>query len=272
MTDAQDPITYLFVPADRPERFAKALASGADRIIIDLEDAVMDDNKQSGRDAIRHAELDWHRVVIRINDIGSPHFEADADLLRDLPVTEIMVPKANSAARLDKVVDTLGGTRRLLPQIESVQGMFAISDLLAHADVARLIFGHLDYALDLGSGQDHEAMLHARSQIVFHSRFAGKPAPVDSVTPDFRDMTACQRDAEAACNLGFGGKLLIHPAQVAPVSAVFTPSDKDIAWAQRVISAVADGGRGAVAVDGNMVDKPVEEAARRILRRAGQDR
>ena len=113
-------------------------------------------------------------------------------------------------------------------------------------------------------------MLHTRSQIVLHSRHAGKPAPVDSVTPDFRDVSACRRDAAAARNLGFGGKLLIHPAQVEPVSAVFAPSEAEIAWARRVVAAVEDVGRGAVAVDGEMVDKPVEEAARRILDRAGK--
>ena len=270
MTDPREPITYLFVPADRPERYARALASGAERIIIDLEDAVLDDNKPAGRDAVQHADIDWQRVVVRINGTSSPHFASDAALLRDLPVSEVMVPKADSAEILETVADALGGDRHLLPQIESVQGLFAMPAVLARPDVARLIFGHLDFALDLGSGRDHEAMLHARSQIVLHSRFAGKPAPVDSVTPDFRDETACRRDAEAARNLGFGGKLLIHPAQVAPVSAVFAPSDEDIAWARRVIAAVTQGGRGAVALDGKMVDKPVEESARQILRRAGE--
>lgn len=270
MPDSRYPTTYLFVPADRPERYEKALASGAERIIIDLEDAVLDDNKASARDALKRAEIDWQRVVVRINDAASPHFEQDAALLRDMPVAEIMVPKANSADTLQQVADALGGDRHLLPQIESVQGLFAMPELLGREDVARLIFGHLDYALDLGSGRDHEAMLHTRSQIVLHSRHAGKPAPVDSVTPDFRDVSACRRDAAAARNLGFGGKLLIHPAQVEPVSAVFAPSEAEIAWARRVVAAVEDVGRGAVAVDGEMVDKPVEEAARRILDRAGK--
>lgn len=270
MTDPAIPATYLFVPADRPERYAKAVASGAERVIIDLEDAVLDNNKLAGRAALRDADLDWQRVVVRINDVESPHFASDAALLRDMPVVEIMVPKANSAETLQKVVDALGGTRHLLPQVESVQGLFAMPALLARDDVARLVFGHLDFALDLGSGRDQEAMLYARSQIVLHSRFAGKAAPVDSVTPDFRDTTACRRDAEAARNLGFGGKLLIHPAQVAPVSSVFAPSAEDVAWAERVLAAVEQGGRGAVALDGEMVDKPVEEAARRILVRAAR--
>lgn len=270
MTDLTTPITYLFVPADRPERFAKALASGADRVIIDLEDAVLDDNKSTARDAIRTAEIDWQRIVVRINDVTSSHFTADAALLREVPANTVMVPKANSASTLQQVAEALGGDRQLLPQIESVEGLFAMPELLAREDVARLIFGHLDFALDLGSGRDQQAMLYTRSQIVLHSRFAGKAPPVDSVTPDFRNEAACRLDAEAAHNLGFGGKLLIHPAQVGPVRSVFAPSDEDLAWARRVIAAVEEGGRGAVAVDGEMVDKPVEEAARRLLRRVGQ--
>ena len=274
MTDLTAPFTYLFVPADRPERYAKALASGADRVIIDLEDAVLDDNKSAGRTAIRQAiditGIDWQRVVVRVNDVTSGHFEADAALLREMSVRTVMIPKATSAATLQQVADALGGDSHLLPQIESVQGLFAMPELLARDDVARLVFGHLDFALDLGSGRDHEAMLYARSQIVLHSRFAGKAAPVDSVTPEFRVETACRRDAEAAHNLGFGGKLLIHPAQVAPVRGVFAPSESNLAWARRVIAVVEEGGRGAVAVDGQMVDKPVEEAARRMLLRSGQ--
>ena len=264
------PTTYLFVPADRPERYAKAMASGADRVIIDLEDSVLDENKPSGRDAIRDAVIDWQRVVVRINSQDTPHFADDMALLREIAVPAIMVPKAETADMLALVADQLGGKRQLLPQVETVRGLFAMPELLQRPEVTRLVFGHLDFALDLGSGKNDEAMIHARSQIVLHSRFAEKSAPVDSVTPDFRDAAAAGRDAESARNLGFGGKLLIHPSQVAPVKAVFSPAQEDIDWARRVIAAVQDAKRGAVAVDGRMVDKPVEEEARRILDRAGE--
>jgi len=262
-----DPITYLFVPADRPERYAKALASGADRVIIDLEDAVLEDNKAAGRDAVRQADLDWSRIVIRINGTESSHFGADCALLRDIDAPTVMIPKAESGAMLTMVTDAVGTHKSLLPQIETVRGLFAMPDILANAHVTRLVFGHLDFALDLGSGTDHEAMLHARSQIVLHSRLAEKPAPLDSVTPEFRDESVVRRDADAARNLGFGGKLLIHPAQVTPVRAAFTPSDEQIAWARQVLTAIETGARGAVAFNGKMIDKPVEEEARRILGR-----
>ena len=265
------PTTYLFVPADRPERFAKALASGAERVIIDLEDAVKADSKAAGRAAIADADLDWSRLVIRINDATSSFHEDDIALLKTLDVAAVMVPKAETADMLATISEELGGSCQLLPQVETVKSLFALSEILACPGVGRVFFGHLDFALDLGSGQDHEALLHVRSQIVLQSRLAGKPAPVDSVTPDFRNPDAVTADALAARNLGFGGKLLIHPAQVEPVRRVFSPSEADIAWARRVIDAVKDGGRGAVSVDGQMIDRPVENAARLVLERAGID-
>ena len=262
------PATYLFVPADRPERFSKALASGADQVIIDLEDAVRPDNKAVGRTAIADADLDWSRVVVRINDMTTAFHDDDIALLRDIGAKTVMVPKAESADMLAAISDALGGDCHLLPQVETVASLFALPDLLASTGVVRACFGHLDFALDLGSGQDQQALLHVRSQIVLQSRRADKPAPVDSVTPDFRNPEAVTADALAARNLGFGAKLLIHPAQVDPVRHVFSPSADDIEWAHRVIAAVADDGRGAVSVDGQMIDRPVEEAARMILARA----
>ena len=263
------PTSYLFVPADRPERFSKALASGADRVIIDLEDAVSADSKDDGRAAIADADLDWSRVAVRINDATSPFHDDDIALLKTISSPAVMVPKADSADMLAAISGALGNTRQVLPQVETVKSLFALPDLLVIPGVARAFFGHLDFALDLGSGLDQDALRHVRSQIVLQSRLAGKPAPVDSVTPDFRNPEAVTADALAARNLGFGGKLLIHPAQVEPVRRVFSPSDGDIEWARRVITAMEDSGRGAVSIDGQMIDRPVEEAAHLILKRAG---
>lgn len=264
------PSTYLFVPADRPERFPKALSSGADRVIIDLEDAVRPETKPAGRTAIADADLDWSRVIVRINDTTTTFHAEDIALLKSVNAPAVMVPKAESADELAGIADAVGTSCQLLPQIETVKSLFAMPELLATPGVSRVFFGHLDFALDLGSGLDQDAMRYVRSQIVLHSRFAGKPAPVDSVTPDFRDPDAVTSDALAARNLGFGGKLLIHPAQVEPVRRVFSPSDDDIDWAQRVITAMNDAERGAVSVDGQMIDRPVEEAARMILKLAGK--
>ncbi|MEK9962537.1 MAG: aldolase/citrate lyase family protein, partial [Rhodobiaceae bacterium] len=138
------PITYLFVPADRPERFVKALSSGADRVIIDLEDAVTPKNKMAGRDAIKAGDLDWSRVIIRINDTGSTHFELDVAMIRHLPVQTVMVPKADGQGCLKRVDDALDNKRMLLPQIETVKSLFALPEILAADNVDRVAFGHLD--------------------------------------------------------------------------------------------------------------------------------
>lgn len=261
-----EPITYLFVPADRPERFAKALSSGADRVIIDLEDAVSPKNKMTGRDAIKAGDLDWSRVIVRINDTGSTHFELDVAMIRHLPVQTVMVPKADGQECLRLVDDALDNKRMLIPQIETVKSLFALLEILAADNVDRVAFGHLDFALDSGSGTDQQALAYARSQIVLYSRLAGKLPPIDSVTVDFKNESATKYDAEAAKNLGFGGKLLIHPAQIAPARGAFLPSPEDVIWARDVLQALEDQGRGASSHKGRMIDLPVEMKAREILK------
>ena len=265
MADLDDPITYLFVPADRPERFAKALASGADRVIIDLEDAVTSKNKTVGRNAVKSAGLNWSRIIIRINDVASSEFECDVSVLRRLPVQTIMVPKVDGQACLQRVVDAFDNARTLIPQIETVKSLFALPEILSAPHVDRVAFGHLDFALDLGTSSDYEALAHVRSQIVLQSRLAGKPQPIDSVTVDFRDLGQAAADARFSQKLGFGGKLLIHPAQVEPVREAFLPSAEDIDWAHEVLRVLEEDQRGAVTYLGQMIDYPVELRARRIL-------
>lgn len=263
------PVTHLFVPGDRPERFAKALASETDRVILDLEDAVRPEAKATARAAILGASLDWSRVILRINDATSPFFADDLDFLRGCAAAAIMLPKAERSDMLDRVIRAAGRDVALLPQIETVRGLEAVPNLLAHPCASRAAFGHLDFALDLGAAPEWEPLLYARSRLVALSRLAGALSPIDSVTPDVHDTERLGREAAAARKLGFGGKLLIHPAQVAPVADVFRPSAADIDWARRVMNAVSGGVAGAVALDGKMIDKPVEEAARRILDSAG---
>ena len=263
------PVTYLFVPGDRPDRFAKALAAGADRAILDLEDAVKPDAKAAAREALRTADLDWARVVVRINDAASPYWEEDLAAVAATPAAAVMVPKAERAQDLTAVRAAVGREIDILPQIETVRGLDAIGDLLAVPGVRRAVFGHLDFALDLGAAPDWEALLTVRSTLVLQSRLAGRAAPVESVSPDISDEDRLRREAEAARRLGFGAKLLIHPRQVAPVARIFAPTAEEVAWAERVVAAVSATTAGAVTVDGRMVDKPVEDAARRILARAG---
>ena len=262
-------VTYLFVPGDRPDRFGKALISGADRVILDLEDAVRAEAKSTARSAILAAALDWSRVVVRINDAGSPFLADDLAFLPDCQAHAILLPKAETAASLARVRDAAGRPVELLPQVETARGLAALPEMLSVPEVSRAVFGHLDFALDLGGAPDWEPLLHARSEIVWRSRLAGALPPVDSVTTEATDPEAVRRDAAAARALGFGGKLLIHPAQVAPVTQAFAPTAEERAWAERVVAAMEGNGAGAVSLDGRMIDRPVEEAARRILARAG---
>jgi citrate lyase subunit beta/citryl-CoA lyase len=261
------PVTYLFVPGDRPDRFAKALASGADRIILDLEDAVRPEGKPAARQAVAAAEIDWTRVAIRVNPASSPFWADDLRTVAATRAAALMVPKAERADDLAAASAAAGRAIEILPQIETAVGLDRIEALLAAPGVTRLAFGHLDFALDIGSSNAPEALGLARQMLVFRSRVAGRAAPVDSVTAELDEGTT-RRDAEAARALGFGGKLLIHPSQVAPVAEAFAPGADEIAWARRIVEAAERGARGAVALDGRMIDKPVEDAARRILARA----
>lgn len=262
------PVTYLFVPADRPERFAKALASGADRAILDLEDAVRPEAKPAAREAVRGAALDWLRVVIRINDAATPFFTDDLAVIAAAPAGAVMVPKAETAEALARVRRAARRDVELIPQIETARGLANLPALLAAPGVRRVAFGHLDFALDLGCAPDWEALTLARQTVVLQSRMAGAAPPIESVTADIADTDRLRRETAAGKAFGFAAKLLIHPSQVAPAAEVFAPSAEERAWAERVLAAAA-GGHGALTIDGRMIDKPIEDAARRILARAG---
>lgn len=260
------PRSYLFVPGDRPERFAKALAAGADAVIVDLEDAVGPAAKAAARDAVA-TWLDSPAaapVLLRINAAATPWFDDDLQLCRHPRVHGVVVPKAEDA-------DTLAAVpgKPVLPLIESGAGFDAVRTLARMPGVARLVFGSIDFQADLGIEGDDDALLFFRSQLVLASRLAGVDAPVDGVTTALDDEQAVGRDTARARRLGFGAKLCIHPRQVAAVNAGFQPTPQERDWAQRVLAAAEAGGGAAVAVDGKMVDAPVLLRARRLLARAG---
>jgi citrate lyase subunit beta/citryl-CoA lyase len=258
----------LFVPADRPDRFARAFASGADAAILDLEDAVPPARKAEARDALVAARdvlaAAACPVLVRINGTGSPWHAADLSAVRSLRLAAIVLPKAEGAAALAAAAGTAGCPAVAL--VESARGLAAARDMAGAA--ARLAFGSIDFAADLGCAHTREALLAARSELVLASRLAGLAAPLDGVTAAYGEAGAgaVEADARHAAALGFAGKLLIHPTQVAPARAGFAPSAEDRAWAERVLAASPEG--GAVAVDGAMVDAPVRLRADDIMRRA----
>lgn len=271
--------SLLFVPADRPERHAKALASGADLVIIDLEDAVAPDAKPAARQALSQSLAgmpapDRQRVLVRINAQDTTWFRDDLAFIAGLAAGSIgglMVPKVEDPALLGAIAAACPGLP-LMPQLESGAGLDALDGIAVGARVVRLCLGHLDLQNDLGisCGPDESEIAPARWDVVRASRRHGLPPPVDSVTTDTRDLSATDHDAARALRQGFGGKLCIHPAQVARVHAAFTPGVERQDWARRVLAAVAASQGGVCTVDGRMVDTPVIVTAQRVLARSRQ--
>ncbi len=261
---------FLFVPADRPDRWAKAFAAGADAVILDLEDGVAASAKpgarralREGRDAIDAAPCP---ILVRVNARSSDEYLLDLDAVRDLGLAGVMLAKAETAADVEATSAATGAP--VVALIETARGL-AAARLIAAA-CARIAFGSIDFAADLGTAHTPAALASARSELVLASRLADRPAPIDGVTTSVKDPDLVRADAAHACELGFSGKLLIHPAQIAPAMDGFRPSEDDVAWAERILS--ARGALGAAAVDGAMVDAPVFLRAEQILRRAARFR
>lgn len=266
--------TALFVPGDRPERFDKALNSGADSVIIDWEDAVEDGRKAFARSAT----ADWYStrdfppgaVAVRVNSADSAELELDQEAIKTLITrgqnqVAIMQAKTESA-------DDVGWIHALLESIpiialiESARGLTELKAIASSGTVLRLAFGAIDFALDCGLQSDPEVLAHARSAIALHSRSAGLPGPLDSPEVSFRDDDVVKRGTTEARRFGFTGKLCIHPAQISVVHEALRPSEQDVSWAKSIVGPA----KGAVQVDGKMVDKPLYERARRILNQAAE--
>ncbi len=258
--------SFLFVPGDRPERFHKAAGAGADAVIIDLEDAVGADQKSAARQATVRWLSSGRVACVRVNAVDGPDHEADIAALAGLDgLLAVVLPKAVDPTAATSVAHRTGAA--VIALVESAAGMALATSLARAEGVARLAFGHLDYAVDLGADNGRTAMLHARCTLVLASRAAGLPGPLDGVTVSLDDPARLDDDLAHARDLGMTGKLLIHPRQVEATHAAYLPSAKETAWAQTVLDAVRDGDGGAVRVGGEMVDAPVMARARAILGR-----
>lgn len=269
--------TFLFVPATRPERLAKALASGADMVIADWEDAVAPADKPAARTGLEHAvrelpEPERQRLLVRINARGTPWFEDDVRALARLAAAGAagaVVPKAESADALRQIAATAGPRCLLVPLVESVAGLDAADALARAPQVARLAFGHLDFQVDAGMqcSEDESELLPVRLELVMASRRAGLARPIDGITTDTRGAGRIAHDARRALRLGFGAKLCIHPAQLPLVDAVFTPSAEAVEHAQAVVQTMRAAQNGVCVVGGRMVDAPVLRLAEQTLAR-----
>lgn len=266
--------SYLFVPGNRPDRFDKACASGADAVILDLEDAVGPADKAAARDAacawLARRLPGGVPVQVRINAADTPHYADDVRCLTALngsaAADGLVVPKAASGAQLRELAAQLPGHAVLLPLIETAAGFDALRELARAPRVARLLFGTLDFQVETGIRGAGDELLMFRSMLTYESVLAGLDAPVDGIAESLDDARLIRDDTVRARNLGFGAKLCIHPKQIAPVHAAFACGADEIAWARRVIDALARSGGAATAIDGKMIDAPVARKAERILR------
>ncbi|HDR9509800.1 CoA ester lyase [Burkholderia cepacia] len=262
--------SYLFVPGKRPERFASALASGADAVIIDLEDAVEPAAKVDARETVRTWMSRDRPVLVRINGRGTPWFDEDAKLVALDGIAGVVIPKTES---LDDIVEVVSAAKckvPVFPLIETARGMWSAMDIAKAPYVKRLMFGTLDFIAEMGTDDDREALNPYRAQLALISRVAGIEPPVDGVTPDIHDTDRLVADTRNGKRHGFGAKLCIHPAQIAAVHECYSPSARDVEWAMRVVDAVSRADGAATTVDGKMVDRPVLLRAQQIIASAAR--
>lgn len=269
--------SLLFVPGNRPERFEKAIKSGADAVVLDLEDSVPAADKQF---ALRNIADVWERlnqqpipIVVRINAIGDGQLGTnDLKWLATLaPLAGVMVPKVESSETLDAACGKLP-TVPLLPLIESAAGYLSIRSIAAHSQVLRLAVGHIDFMADTGvqCSEDERELDPLRFEVAMVSRVCRLAPAIDGVTAAIQNDELVCKDARRASRFGFGGKLCIHPRQVGPVHSAFAPTEEELHWANRVIAADTASGGATVQLDGRMVDLPVVLRARAVLERAGR--
>jgi len=257
--------SYLFVPGSRPDRIAKALDCGAHAVIVDLEDAVAPGEKIRAR----HQTAAWlkdnpgRHILLRINSAGTDWHEEDLKVAAAPNVSAVVIPKAEHAEALSIV-----SGKTLLPIIESALGFSNLASIASHPGTSRLIFGTYDLRADLGLGPSAEALLYFASSLVLASRVAGLAPPIDGVMADLSNDTGWLAEARRARGLGFGGKLCIHPRQVAPVNKGFAPTGAEIAWAQNVVKSAGEA--ATAVVDGQFVDRPILVRAQSIIRQSGR--
>jgi len=266
--------SVLFVPAVRPDRFAKAVATGADAVCIDLEDGVSVEQKDEARDNAL-ALLAEHpacraEVMLRINEPGSDLGERDLAALVGAGVApdSLMVPKVSGPEALTSLERRLGPALAGLPlivQIETARGLAAAETIAtASPNVAVLFFGAVDLSAELGCAIEWDALLYARSRVVAAAALVGVDA-MDTPFMDVSDPDQLGEEAQAVQRLGFTGKAAIHPTQVPVIQGAFSPDAAAVAWARRMVEAYEANLGGVLLVDGKLIERPVIASAQRIL-------
>ena len=256
----------LFCPADRPDRYGKALAA-ADAVILDLEDAVTPARRELARQALVDHPLDPARTIVRVNPFGTPDHERDMRCLARTGYRMIMLAKAEDVRQVEKCAPY-----QVLALCETARGVVAAGEVARAHNLLGMMWGAEDLMASLGGGTSRlpdrryrEVVRHARSTVLLQAAAAGIP-PVDTVFLDVADTAGLAEEADEAAATGFVAKTCIHPSQVPVVRQAFRPSDSEIEWANRVVS--ASSGDAVFLLDGRMIDAPLIAQARQILRRA----
>jgi citrate lyase subunit beta/citryl-CoA lyase len=275
--------SLLFSPADRPELLRKGPESGADIVCSDLEDAVAPERKPEARDGLVELLLDPEfdpdcEVCVRVNSDRAA-IEADLEALldtdADIRLDSLMIPKAESAGDVEWVVEEMDEWDVELPLLaicESAAGVLHAEEIAAHEAVDALLFGAEDLSADIGATRTREGteVLHAREHVVLAAAAAGVDA-IDTLVTDIEATDHLAEDTRFGLELGYDGKMCIHPAQVAVVNEAFTPDADRVEWARRILEAAAEAereDRGVFRVDGEMVDAPLVAQAERVRERA----
>ncbi|HTT40829.1 MAG TPA: CoA ester lyase [Burkholderiales bacterium] len=266
----------LFTPADRPERFGKATAVGADGAILDLEDGVGLASKQKAREAALqffntpHAAPDGFIWAVRLNHVTTEDGLKDLLAFRAAAAQPkvVMLPKTESVTEVEIALRHLksgaGNAPQIVALIETGRGLGAAEEIASHPSVVAIAFGGADLAADLHATLTWEPMLFARSRVVQAAAAAGIAA-FDVPFLDIHDADGLSKETQMVKALGYSCKLAIHPAQIAPINAVFTPNAKELERAHRIVAAFEQARGGACQVDGRMVDVPVVKAAQRTV-------
>lgn len=266
--------SLLFAPAVRPDLLRKMPATGADAMVIDLEDATPSDAKATAREELRSAVADLSGTIpicARINDPSTPWHHDDLDSLPE-GLDAIVVPKVETVQGLDALERALEARGLDVPVVGGIETALGVADaraLLSHPVIAAGYFGAEDFIADMGGVRTHSnhEVASARSQVALAGRVA-RISMIDMITADFTDDARCRRECEEAREIGYAGKLCIHPAQVAIANEAFTPSIEEVERARRLLAAYEDAkakGIASVAFEGQMVDEPVAAQARTVI-------
>ena len=266
--------SLLFVPAVRPDRYPKALATGADAVCIDLEDGVAFAAKDEARAAaialFTERAAVRAEVSLRINDPETEAGRRDLAAIRDSGIRPdaLMLPKCGGAEMIRATAGALASTAPALPiiaQVETAQGVSAVEAIAsATPDVSAVFFGAVDYSADVGCAIEWDALLYARSRVVASAAVAGVSA-LDTPFMDVPALDALVDESRRTRALGFSGKAAIHPTQVAAIQAAYSPTPDEVAWARRIIAAYERQSGGVLLVDGKLIERPVIASAQRTL-------